>query len=298
MSSDADTDLDLDPDDASHPAAGAMFALPPDAGRTGQIMQTIAVAGVVVTLIASVVVWVFVGDLQRNVDRSLTIGEEAATTLVETIDVADRLLVTLDDGLDTIGASLVAIDSTITDVAELSDATSQLAATLPETFDDIDAALGTVESLGGVVDTTLGALSRVPFGPDYDPDVSFPEAIAGLRTALDPIGDELGAISTELSDFSSGSGGLQAQIATLSADLAESRAALGGTAALLDAYRATAEDARELAVQGRSDLDSSMTWTRVVIVLVTLLVLASQYVPWWLGSRLVEARRRPTLSVP
>lgn len=260
--------------------------------RAGRIMQTIAVVGIVVTLIASVVVWVFVGDLERNLDRSLTIGEDAAVTLVETIDVAEQLLVTLDDGLGTIGASLEAIDSTIGDTAELADATSELASTLPASFDDIDVALATIESLGGVVDSTLGALSRVPFGPDYDPEVSFPEAIGGLREALDPIGEELGAVSTELSDFAGGSDGLRTQIDTLGADLNESRAALSGTAALLDAYRATAEDARELAAQGRADLDSSMAWTRVVIVLIGMLVFVSQYVPWWLGSRLVEVKRR------
>jgi ABC-type transporter Mla subunit MlaD len=202
------------------------------------------------------------------------------------------LLVSLDAGLGTIEASLDTIDATISDVAGLSAATADLAATLPESFADIDAALATVESLGGVVDTTLGALSRVPFGPDYDPDVSFPEAIAGLRSSLDPIGEELGAISTELSGFAEGSGDLQTQFGQLGADLAETRSALGGTAALLDSYRSTAEDARALAVQGRSDLDSSMWWTRVVVVLTAILVIASQFVPWWLGSRLVELDER------
>ena len=76
-------------------------------------MQAIAVAAIVVTAIAAIVAWRFLGDLQRNVDRSLVIGEDAATSLTETIDVADTLLVSLDDGLATIGASLDTVDGTI-----------------------------------------------------------------------------------------------------------------------------------------------------------------------------------------
>ena len=77
-----------------------MIATPMTDHRAGAIMQTIAVIGVVVAAFAAVVAWTFVGDLDRNLDQSLAIGEDAAATLSETIDVAEDVIESLDQGRD------------------------------------------------------------------------------------------------------------------------------------------------------------------------------------------------------
>ncbi len=261
--------------------------------RVGRAMQTIALFGVAVAVVAGIVTWNFLGDLETNVDRSLVIGADVAVTLSETIDVADALIVTLDDGLATISAMTETIGATIDNVSGVADATSDLASTLPETFVDIDAALLTVEELGATVDSALNALSSVPFGPDYDPEVPFPDAIANLRSALDPLGEQLTVIGEELGGFSENSGALTSEVDGFVANIAASRDALDDTEALLDSYRIAANDARVLAITGREDLDVSITWIRLVVVLLTLLIAAGQLVPWWLGSRLVEADSPP-----
>ena len=259
------------------------------ARRVGRSMQTIGVLGVVVAVVAGIVTWDFLGDLERNVDRSLVIGAEAAVTLSETIDVADALIVTVDDGLATISGMVETIGVTIDNVSGVADATADLATTLPESFVDIDAALLTVEELGATVDSALSALSNVPFGPDYNPEVPFPEAIGNLRTALDPLGEQLTVIGEQLGGFSENSGALTSEVDGFVANIAASREALGDTQALLDSYRIAAGDARDLAIAGREDLDVSITWIRLVVVLLALLIAAGQLVPWWLGSCLVEA---------
>jgi hypothetical protein len=280
-------------DQPAHPgsaAAGSVW-LPVGASsrQVGRAMQTVAVFGVVVAVVAGIITWVFLGDLEKNVDRSLVIGADAAVTLSETIDVADALIVTLDDGLATISAMTETIGATIDNVSGIADATADLATTLPDTFGDIDAALLTVEDLGATVDDALNALSNVPFGPDYDPEVPFPEAIANLRAALDPLGAQLAVIGEELSGFSDSTGALTSEVGGFVANIDASREALDDTQALLDSYRIAADDARDLAISGRNDLDVSITWIRLVVVLLTLLIAAGQVVPWWLGSRLVEA---------
>jgi methyl-accepting chemotaxis protein len=252
-------------------------------------MQLIAVLGVVVAVVGSIVGWRFLGDLERNADRSLAIGEDAATSLAETIEVADQMVATLDDGLVTVTATLGTVDATIDDVTGVADSTASLAETLPSTFDDVDVALETVQSLGGTVDGALGALSALPFGPDYDPDVSFPEAVGELRAALDPLSDDLRTVSDDLGGLAGGRDDLHEQVDALIADIEDSSGALDDTALLLDDYAIAAEEARELAVSSRDDLDRSLGWMRVVLVLVALLLAAAQFVPWWLGSRLVES---------
>lgn len=255
-------------------------------------MQTIAVFGVVVAVVAGIVTWNFLGDLERNVDRSLVIGADAAVTLSETIDVADALIATLDDGLVTIAATIETIGATIDDVTDVADATAELATALPASFEDIDAALATVEQLGATVDGALNALSDVPFGPNYDPDVPFPQAVADLRSAFDPLGEQLALIGEELGGFADNSGALNTEVDGFLADVAASRKALGDTERLLDSYRTAADDARTLAITSRGDLDGSITWTRFALVLLALLIAVGQLVPWWLGSRLMEAGPR------
>lgn len=254
--------------------------------RRAEALRLVAVLGIAVAIFVAVAAWRFIGDLERDLDQSLTIGEEAATTLTETIDVAEDVVVALDAGLATLDRTLTAVDGTIDDTAGVAESTADLAATLPESFDDIDAALGTVESIGSTIDTALRAVSSLPFGPEYRPATPFPDAVAELRAAFAPIGDDLDSIATELADFADGSGTLRAEIEAVRLDVRATKAALGDSEQLLGRYRATAEEAAALAASSRSDLDRSATLARIAVIAMALLILLSQLVPWWLADLL------------
>ncbi|MFP5488562.1 MAG: hypothetical protein ACLGHQ_09690 [Acidimicrobiia bacterium] len=264
----------------------------PSDRRAGLIMQGVAAFGVVVTLVLAVVAWRFLGELDRNLDRSLAIGEDAAATLTETIDIADEVVVALDDGLLTIEATLDSLAVTSEQTTEVADSTARLAASLPATFDDVDAALATVESLGGTIDGALRTASRLPLGPDYDPEVPFPDAIEGLRGALAPLGDELADIAVDLEGFASGSDTIGADLADVRADVERTRAALADSDELLERYRATAIEAEVLARTTRGDAGRSLQLATWMIVPLTLSMLLSQFVPWWLGRRLASRPAR------
>lgn len=260
--------------------------------RAPTILRSIAVAGVLIAIIGTVVIWLFLSDLQDTTDRSLLMGEQATVTLNETIDVAEQVLSAVDDGLTTVQSTLGTLDDLLQSTAGLADATGSLSSTLPASFDNIDAALATVQNLGETVDSTLAALSSLPFGPNYNPKVPFPEAIGNLRKALDPIATDLTSISGELQNFASGSGDLSAQIDSLTADVARTRDALAGTDDLLAQYRQTTTEAGQLAAQTRDDLSGSMTRMRIVLIAAALLLALSQFVPWTMAA-LIDERRTP-----
>ena len=264
-----------------------MSAIP---SRAPTILRSIAVAGVLVAIVGTVVIWLFLGDLEDTTDRSLLIGEQATVTLNETIDVAEQVLDAVDDGLSTVEATLGTIDDVLQSTAGVADATGSLSAVLPATFENIDAALATVENLAETVDSTLSALSSLPFGPDYDPDVPFPEAVGNLRAALDPISQQLTTISTELQDFASGSGDLNAEIDSLVGDVARTRDALAGTDALLAQYRQTTTEAGQLAAETRDNLSGSVLRMRIALIALALLLAVSQFVPWTMAA-LIEERQ-------
>lgn len=256
----------------------------PDTPATS--FRAIAVFGVVTGLVLGVTGWLFLTDLDENLDQSLQIGEAASASVLETIDVAETLIESLDAGLETVGATLGAVGSSLGDTAGVASTTASLSATLPQSFDDIDVALSTVESLSGLIDSTLSGLSSVPFGPDYDPEVPLPTAIGNLREAFDPIGDDLARLTTELQTFADGSDDVGARIDAVRADLVDTRAALADSATLLDDYRSTASDAGQLATSSRGDMSRAFTLARLAVVLLALFVVVAQFVPWWLAGRL------------
>jgi ABC-type transporter Mla subunit MlaD len=261
--------------------------------RAPTILRSIAVAGVLVAIIGTIVIWVFLSDLEETTDRSLLIGEQAAVTLEDTIDVAGQVLDAVDEGLLTVQSSLSTLDDVLQSTAGLADATGSLSATLPTSFDNIDAALATVQNLGETVDSTLSALSSLPFGPDYNPSVPFPEAVGDLRQALDPISAQLTTISGELQNFASGSDDLTAQIDALTADVERTRDALSGTDDLLAQYRQATIEAGQLAADTRDQLSGSMTRMRITLVALALLLALSEFVPWTLAALLDDRRVEP-----
>ncbi|MAT06599.1 MAG: hypothetical protein CL424_16290 [Acidimicrobiaceae bacterium] len=276
----------VDDSDASSRDERAVLTVDP---RAGTAMQAIAVLGVVVTVVAAVVGWRFLTSLDRNLEQSLVIGEDAAATLVDTIDVADEVITDLDAGLDTLGRTLDTVSSTTEATGGVASSAAEIAGRLPDDFDDVDAALATVESLGETIDSALRAASRIPLGPDYDPATPLPEAIADVRAAFDPIGGDLGELAERLGAFADGTGDLSGDLSAVRADLDRTRASLDSSQSLLERYRTSAVDAERLAREGRDDVGSAITATRLAVLALGVFGVIAQYVPWYLGRRL-----RPT----
>jgi ABC-type transporter Mla subunit MlaD len=253
--------------------------------RAGAIMQVIAVVGVVVAIVGGAVGWVFLSDLDRNLDQSLAIGADAASALSDTIDVADQVVTDLDAGLGDLLAILDTVVATTGDTGDMASTAADVAGRLPATFDDVDTALGTVEQLSGTVDGALRTLSAVPFGPDYDPDEPLPDAVADLRSAFEPIGADLEELSTSLESFSGRTTDLADEVDAIRTDVERTRSSLDESDRLLDRYRETAADAERLAVTSRDDFDQSLRWARWTAIALAAFVVVAQFVPWWLGRR-------------
>jgi hypothetical protein len=251
----------------------------------GRVLQFLAIGGVVVAVFLTIVAWNFLGDLERNVDRSLRIGEDAAATLSETIDLAAAVIAAVDSGIVTLDRALDAVEVGLADASDVATATSDLSVTVADSFDDVDVALAEVETLASTIDRTLRALSSIPLGPDYDPEVSYPDAIAELRAAFEPVDAEMRTLATELDGFATSSVGVGSDLDALQVDLDDARTALADSDRLLDEYRAAAEEAGALASQSRNDLGSSMWWARFTAVLLGVWIVAAQYVPWWLSGQ-------------
>jgi hypothetical protein len=258
--------------------------------RAARAMQVIAVIGVAVSLVVAVVAWRFVGDLERDVDQSLRIGEDAAATLSDTIDLAVTVLDAVDSGIVTLASALDAVEAGVADAGEVADATVTLSNTIADSLDDVDRSLAQVESLAGTIDGALRALSQIPLGPDYDPESSYPGAIADLRAALEPLDADVRDLATRLESVVESTDALAPSFDDLDAELDDALTTLAEGDRLLDRYRVSAAEAGVLAERSRDELATSMWWARAAIILLSVWLVAAQYVPWWLAGHAAPIR--------
>lgn len=276
----------IEVDEPSDALTPARLRSPESDAIVGRRFRAVAIFGIVVAVGVGIGAWTFLADLDRNLTRSLTIGEDAAESLGDTIDVADRVVADLDRGLVTLERTLRTLASTTEGTGAMSDSAAEIAGRLPDSFEGVDRALATVESIATTIDGALSAASRLPLGPDYDPAVPLPDAVADVRAAFEPVGGDLTELAERLDAFAGDTEQLSDDLEGVRAEVERTRASLAASSELLDRYRTTADDARDLAREGRSDLDRSFLLARLSLIAIVLLGIVSQYVPWWLGGRL------------
>ena len=105
--------------------------------------------------------------------------------------------------------------------------------------------LPTIESIAGSVDRALRLLEQLPFGPSYDPEQPFDEAIANLSRAMDPLPGQLRALSGDLERVTNSAQAMSDQLAGLDREIANLDTRLTQVSRLLDRYADTASQAQE-----------------------------------------------------
>jgi methyl-accepting chemotaxis protein len=255
----------------------------------GMAMVAIAAFGVVVALVGTVVAWQFVGQLSRSTERSLTLAADALATMDATLDLADELITSLDDGLDGVASSLLSLTEVVDDTTSVAGSTARLAESLAPGLEGVDRALGSLTSIASAADTTLRELSRLPFGPNYDPGAPIDDEIRAVRDDLRPVVTTLRETAAELEVLAESSDEFTLELVALAANVVELRNAVAGSSALIDDYRATVSDSARLAEETRTDLDRDLSRSRFLVVLLGLSFAAGQLVPAWLGRELLIA---------
>ena len=214
------------------------------------------------------------------------LAQDSLETLDDTIDVAETVVGSVETGLGTLEEGLRTMSGATAGTVELSVAVADLTASVPDTLDDVDTALGRLQSLGATMDTALRQLSQLPVGPDYDPDISFDGAVAGLREDLAPLADGVRDASVRLDDLATSAEPVPENLEQLADDVGAVRTSLAASGAVLERYRITAAEAATLAEGTRDDLDGEVTLARVLAVVLGLTVAAGQIVPYWIGRDL------------
>lgn len=273
--------------------------------RLGAGLMTLGVVGAVAALAATVVGVRFLGALDRALDQSTEVTATAVGTLGESVDVAQEVVGSLEQGLvDTESTTRGLVEGFRGAAAVLGSTADLTENEIATGLESVEGALPALIDVAAVVDTTLGALSSLPFGPDYDPPEPFDESLRSVRRQLAP----LPAALREQADLVRESQASLAEVGdgavAIADELRELRSSLADASDVLAEFARTAADVDDLVRRNREDLGAQLALSRGLLVVLGLVLAAGQVVPlgagWWLrdpagASRLlgVRADQRP-----
>ena len=252
-------------------------------------MIAIGVSGVVISIAAVIVGEHVIGQIETSVDDSLELTNDALTAVSDSITVIDSLVTTTRSGMASVRRTIGTIESSLGDATTaLADSGEFLGGSLPESLDAVQTVLHTIESVAGSVDRALRVLERVPFGPSYNPEQPFDQAITNLSQAIEPLPGELRALGGDLQRVGSSADTVTGQMAELTTDIDTLDVQLGKVAGLLDRYSVTVARAEHLASSSRDHLAERARWAQLLLVLFGVVFALGQIVPLWLGSELIS----------
>ena len=253
--------------------------------RLGRAFQRIGVFGLIAALLAGTIGTAVVWSVANSMESSLSVTADAVAAADDTVQLAAETVAIVAESFDTLVPAAELAAGSFEDASSVIVDTSRVVTVdVPDALGSVLDALPAIESVAGIIDTTLGALAF--FGADYEPDVPFDQAVAEVADALEPLPPLLRAQAEPLDQLARDFDEFGAASAAMAQDLAAVQAQLDEASVLLTEYSATAEGASQVVV----DIQSNLVWQRwliVIGVIVLSLAFASlQIVPLTLGERL------------
>jgi hypothetical protein len=247
----------------------------------------------VASLIGVVVAWRLVGHLRHTTESSLVIVGDTLATVDDTLELADSIVDSVDDGIETVGRSLATISTTVEDGGATLDVFADVTSNVAPSLARVDSGLGGLQSAVDVVDGFLRQLSAAPFGPDYDVENGLAASVEAVRNDLRPIAEDLQDASASLSGLAASSDDVIARLDELAQDLDGVDRALDESRILIERYRRSTTEAAALATTTSDELDRDVWLSRLLIVVLGVSVAVGQIAPFHIGRELARSPQRP-----
>lgn len=249
-------------------------------------MVAAGVLGLVVALVGTAVGWVLVGELGDAVDESLAVTEDAVSTIEDTVVAAGEVVADVADGLRALDEVLAQLRLGVRDLEPVVADVAELTVEVPAALGEAQATLDQVAGAAADVEGVLRQLSRVPLGPDYDPETTLADQLRRLSDDLEPIATTLADAGGDLGRLEVRAGELRRELQVLGVEVQSLVRRLDRSADLVDGYREQAGRAEDIVVDRRDDLGARMGLMRALVVLGGLAFAAGQLVPLWVGAQL------------
>lgn len=265
----------------------------------GRALLVIGAVGAVAGLVGLVVGLRLLSLLDTALEDSLGVSAEAVDALGASVEIAGETLQALDTTLADTARTTRDLGTSLTDAEAVLDATAELSE------EDIAGGLAAVQDtlpaliqVASVIDTTLGALSVIPFGPDYDPSEPFPDSLRALQAELEGMPEALQEQAALIREGADSLGTVRTGTGDIADGLDDLHATISSAGELIDDYAETASEARDLVTGNQEALDRQLSWARLLVVLLALSFVAGQAVPLGIGWLLTRPGALATFVAP
>ncbi|GGI06172.1 hypothetical protein [Egicoccus halophilus] len=257
-----------------------------------RVLLGIGAVGVVAGLLGTVVGLGFLTSLDRALQDSLGVTTDAVDALGGSVEVAGDTLAILERTLSTTAATTRDLGVGLRDAEAVLTATAELSEQdLAGSLEAVQGSLPALIQVASVIDTTLGALSAIPFGPDYDPTQPFDDSLRAVQVELDGVPDSLREQAGLIREGATSLGAVREGTGDIADDLEELQTTLASASGLVGSYAATAAEARAVVTDNQAALERQLAWARVLVVVLGLSFVAGQLVPLGLGWLLLRPAR-------
>jgi methyl-accepting chemotaxis protein len=258
----------------------------------------VATIGILAALFGAVSGWLLLGRTSAALDASLDLTDDTLAALDASAGVASDTIETLAVSLRALEQTSVDLDGAFADGQALTRELADIVrGDVADSLRAVDDSLPGLIRVAGTIDTTLAALSRLPFGPTYDPQESFADSLRVLSVSLDGLPERLVEQAALIDQTAESLGSVGEGVGDLADELVGFEATLQQSADLLATYDETIGEGQALVEQSRDDLGGQLVFARFAVVLFAVAFAGLQIVPLQLAA-MAEGSRPVRMGGP
>jgi chromosome segregation ATPase len=233
----------------------------------GRLMVGIAILGLVVGVVGTVIAAQLARDLDRGVGQSLELTASVLETIDDSFVIAEDALAILIEGVAEAETAVRALSRSMAEGQDaLTAATDLTGGEVADALENVEQSLPAIQSAADTIDATLAALSTLPFGPAYDADRSLGASIGELREDLRGLPEELRQQAEQVERTTTELTAATAGTVATADSLAELDDRLVDASELVGQYALRTGEARALVDTQRDALTSSASRAQVMVV--------------------------------
>jgi hypothetical protein len=206
----------------------------------GILLIVAALAGIIISSAGIAGIWKVKEIAQVRLSETIDILDSTLDATTAALSVASDSLNSALVSIDTLSMTFVASQKSLSDTVPLIDTFAVMSGEeLPESIKATQGAMQSAQASAGIVDNTLGLLSKIAFLgiPAYDPPVPLSEAFGNISDSLDPLVVSLSSVQQPLMDAKSNLNQMETQFTMISANIDGIHASISSAGGVIDQYQ-------------------------------------------------------------
>jgi uncharacterized protein YoxC len=206
----------------------------------GFLLVIASLAGIIFSVFGMVEVWRFRPVLTRAVDENLALADKMLITTEDGLTLVGQMLQTISADVGSLNTTIQAVAQAIHAVNPMFDSLSLLASkNLTDAVSATQSSLNSAQGSALLIDNVLTTLTSIPLlgMAQYQPKVPLHTALADVSTSLDKIPSSLNTISTSLSAGKENLNLVEAEMANISGTVQGISDNLDSTQKVVDQYK-------------------------------------------------------------